>query len=383
MPYQCNWGIISTGWIAQQFSHDLLISPATRGADDLDHRIVAVASRTKSKAQAFVEKLDVPYSETIETYGSYSDLYANERVDVCYIGTPHSHHYANVFAALTSGKNVLVEKPMAVTAEQARVLVDLAREKKCFLMEAVWTRFQPYAAKLREVLQSGVIGEIRAAQSELCVDFHSAEPTHRLLNPDLAGGALLDLGPYPWTQLCLALRAKPQPSDKRLQLPELVASMTKTSTGVDASVVATIKFVQANGKVVHGTMTAAQNAQSAHSRVLYVQGSHGFMETQWPTFRPSSFRYEAWDSPEDYAAGDKPPTRADRFEFGSRPGDIWGFAWEADAVARSLRDGKLESEHMPLNETLLMMEVFDEMRKQGGLLYPESLETADASVAPS
>ncbi|GAA5964088.1 hypothetical protein JCM3765_000899 [Sporobolomyces pararoseus] len=386
--HQCKWGILSTGWIAQQFTHDLLIDPRTRGTEDVEHKIVAVASRSKEKADKFVEenfKAGQQDTKDVKTYGTYSELYNDQNVDAIYIGTPHSHHYRNVHDALTAGKNVLVEKSITVTAAQAQALVDLAREKNLFLMEAVWLRFQPYAYKLQEVLQSGAIGEIRAAAAELCVDFGPTaekDPQHRLVNPDLAGGALLDLGPYPYTQLCLALSPSTKATNYRLPLPKLVASMTKTSSGVDASTISVIEFPQRDGRVVHGNFTAAQDRQSAHSRVLIVQGSHGFLETQWPTFRPNSLRYQAWDSPEDFAAGEKKPTKSEVFEFEPRPGNIWGFAWEADEVARCLRDGKKESDRMPLNETVRMMEVFDEMRKQGNFVYPESLETSDVSQSP-
>jgi len=153
--------------------------------------------------------------------------------------------------------------------------------------------------------------------------------------------------------------------------------MTKTKSGVDASSAAIIDFPQEDGRIVQGTLTAAQDRQSSHSRVLIVQGSTGYLETQWPTFRPKSFSYKAWDSPEDFAEGSREPTRSESFEFEPRPGNILGFAWEADEVARCLRDGKLESERMTLSETVLMMEVFDEIRKQGEFVYPESLETLE------
>ncbi|GAA5843426.1 hypothetical protein JCM3766R1_002947 [Sporobolomyces carnicolor] len=386
MVFRCNWGILSTGWIAQQFTRDLLIDPATRDTNDVAHRVVAVASRTRDKAESFVkENFSERDTSGVKTYGTYEELFNDKDVDVIYIGTPHSHHYRNVHDALEAGKNVLCEKSLVVTSKQAQALVDLARAKNLFLMEAVWLRFQPYAYKLQEILASGKIGQIRAAQAELCVDFGptaAKNPDHRLVNPDLAGGALLDLGPYPYTQLYLALSPTTKATNERLPVPRIVASMTKTPSGVDASTVAVIEFPQDDGRTVHGTFTAAQDRQSEHSRVLIVQGSLGYLETQWPTYRPKSLRYKAWDSPEDYASGEKEPTESKEFEFEPRPGNIWGFAWEADEVARCLRDGKKESDRMPLNETVRMMEVFDEMRQQGQFVYPEALETTDVSQAP-
>ncbi|GAA6060466.1 hypothetical protein JCM10212_000894 [Sporobolomyces blumeae] len=393
MPYTCRWGILATGGISTRFALDLLLDPTARGVDDVRHEVVAVASRSRASAVRFVDKvwaeagLADDGKDKVATHEGYEGLYHDDNVDAIYVGTPHSHHYANVHAALSAGKNVLCEKSLVVNGAQAQALVDLARDKNVFLQEAVWTRFQPYAYKLQEVLRSGVIGEVRGAQAELCVDFGpiaEKDPAHRLVNPDLAGGAVLDLGPYPWTQLCLALRpfeTKAGPS--RLAVPKIAASMTKTESGVDASTVAVIEFPQEDGRIVHGTMTAALDRQSAHGRVLYVQGSKGYLETQWPTFRPKSFRYKAWDSVEDFGAGDKPPSKSETFSFEDRPGNVWGFAWEADEVARCLRDGKKESDRMPLNETVLMMDAFDEMRRQGQFVYPESLETLDVSQAPA
>lgn len=115
-------------------------------------------------------------------------------MDCIYVGSPHSHHYAHVHAALSAGKNVLCEKSLVVNAAQADALIQLARAKDLFLMEAVWTRFQPYSYKLQEVVRSGVIGQVKAVQAELCADFTSQSDEHRLRNPYLAGGALLDLG---------------------------------------------------------------------------------------------------------------------------------------------------------------------------------------------
>lgn len=263
-PFTCRWGICATGWISTQFSTDLLVHPKTRGVEDVQHKIVAVASRSKENAENFVSKLEIGGGdEEVKTYGSYQDLYndqvsllhflftsmpstscshnvhpdgsftPSQNVDAVYVGTPHSEHYRNVFEALTAGKNVLVEKPMTVNAMQSQTLVDLARKKQVFLMEAVWTRFQPYSYKLQEVLKSGVLGEIRSASAELCVDFGETakrDPAHRLVNPELAGGALLDLGPYPWTQLCLALGPPSKVTHDRLSPLKISASMTKTTS---------------------------------------------------------------------------------------------------------------------------------------------------------
>ncbi|GAA6046697.1 hypothetical protein JCM3770_003122 [Rhodotorula araucariae] len=382
MTSTCRWGILATGWISTKFVLDLLIDPATRQVADVKHEVVAIGSRSIESATKFVDNVwneagVTAGKDKVKTYGSYDELYADPNVDCIYIGSPHSHHYANAHAALSAGKNVLCEKSLVVNAPQAEVLIRLAREKDLFFMEAVWTRFQPYSYKIQEVIRSGAIGELRAVQAELCIDFTSQSSEHRLLNPYLAGGALLDLGPYPWTQLALLLLPQSEASSEPLPIPKVSASLLKTSTGVDASVVAGLTFQQADGRLVHGTLTCAQDRQTSPDRCCYIQGSHGYIEVAFPTYRPRSFTYHAWDSTEAYGDPTTQATRSETFEFEPRPGGIWGFAWEADEVARCIRDGKKESDRMPLRETLLMMQVFDEIRNQGAFVYPEVLETLD------
>ncbi|GAA6030810.1 hypothetical protein JCM8097_008887 [Rhodosporidiobolus ruineniae] len=386
MSSTCRWAILATGWISTKFALDLLVDPSTRYVKDVKHQIVAVGSRSKDSAAKFVERVWDEAGvnegkEDVKTYGSYEELVNDPNVDCVYVGTPHSHHYANVHLALSAGKNVLCEKAFTVNAAQAQALVDLARSKGLFLMEAVWTRFQPYGYKVQEVVRSGVIGEIRALEANLCIDFTDTvakDPGHRLYNPALAGGALLDLGPYPFVHAALLLIPEHKASLEPIPVPKLTASIIKTDSGVDRSTVAVIDFPQPDGRVVPATLRCAQDCQSAHNRIVLVQGTKGYLEVEWATYRPSAFSYKAWDSPEDYADGEKEP-KTERFSFEPRPGGIWGFAWEADEVARCIRDGKKESDRMPLRETILTMQIFDEIRRQGDFRYPEALESLDIS----
>ncbi|BGP19505.1 hypothetical protein JCM10213_006325 [Rhodosporidiobolus nylandii] len=383
-PSTCRWGILATGWISTKFALDLLVDPATRDVTDVKHEIVAVGSRSRDSAAKFVENVwgeagVTEGKDKVELYGSYDELVKNPNIDAIYIGTPHSHHYDNAHLALSAGKNVLCEKAFTVNAQQAEALIALAREKNVFLMEAVWTRFQPYAYKYQALLSSGILGEIRGFRSELCIDFTKTaqkDPGHRIVNPMLAGGALLDLGPYSWVHAALALLPPSSASSEPLPVPQIISTMSKTSSGVDKSSVAVLDFPVEGGKTVQATLTTAQNRQSGKI-VATVQGTLGYLDVYGPTYRPSGLAFYAWDSEEDFAEATKGPNKSETISFEPRPGNIWGFAWEADEVARCLRDGKKESERMPLRETVLQMQVFDEIRRQGDFRYPEALETLE------
>ncbi|BGO94972.1 hypothetical protein NBRC10512_003872 [Rhodotorula toruloides] len=383
MVYTLRWGILSTGRIATEFSLDLLIDPSTRQVCHVAHRIVAVGSRSKNSAQKFVDNVWSEAGvkegkEQVTLYGSYDELLADKDVDCIYIGTPHSHHYANAHAALSAGKNVLCEKSLVVNAAQAKALIDLARSKDLFLMEAVWLRFQPCMVKMRELLPT--IGDVRGASAELCCNFapqERTEPDARLFNPKLAGGALLDLGPYPWTHLALALLPPSSSSTEPLPVPKITSSMVKTTTGVDRAVVAGITFIQPDGREVLGSFVTAQDRQSPITRCSLIQGSHGFIEIGGPPIRPWIITVTRWKNEENLSLSRTLPDETETYDFREQPGGMRGCAWEADDVARCIRDGKKESERMPLRESLLMMQVFDEIRRQHDFAFPAEIESVE------
>jgi predicted dehydrogenase len=155
---------------AAVFCKDLLTNPATRSVTDVRHTITAVASSSGThRASAFLtEAISCPYASSVKTYGTYAALVADSDVDIVYVATPHSHHFQNVMLALEAGKHVLCEKAFTVTQAQVRKLVDKAREKGLFLMEAVWTRYFPLSIKVREMVKDGVIGEVYRVFGELC-----------------------------------------------------------------------------------------------------------------------------------------------------------------------------------------------------------------------
>lgn len=173
---------------------DLLIDPSLRDAADVRHEVVAVASSSsKDRAQKFIA--DAGITRSCAAYGDYESLVADNNVDVVYVATPHSHHYQNVMLALSAGKNVLCEKAFTVNAQQTKILCDTARKNNLFLMEAVWTRYFPLSVQVRQIIQNGEIGEVLRVMADTSFGEDVEQKwgtTHRMVNPDLAGGCLLD-----------------------------------------------------------------------------------------------------------------------------------------------------------------------------------------------
>src|SRR6478735_6619452 len=176
------WGILGPGGIARAFTSDL----RTAGLD-----VVAVGSRRLESAEAFAADFGIP-----RAHGSYEELVADPDVDIVYIATPHPMHAANALLALEAGKHVLVEKPFTLTAAEAETVRDAAVERGLLAMEAMWTRYLPHMIRIREIVASGALGEIRALSADHTQRI-SSDPAHRLNALELGGGALLDLGVYP------------------------------------------------------------------------------------------------------------------------------------------------------------------------------------------
>jgi predicted dehydrogenase len=176
------------------FAKDLLNDPKLRGADDVAHTVTAVASSSsKARAEKFIADINIPAPCT--AYGSYEELVKDPNVDIIYVATPHSHHYQNTMLALEAGKHVLCEKAFTVNSAQAKILCETAKKNNLFLMEAVWTRHFPLSIKIRELIRQGEIGEVLRVVADLSTgdDVETVWGTkHRMVNMDLAGGALLD-----------------------------------------------------------------------------------------------------------------------------------------------------------------------------------------------
>ncbi|OSS47935.1 hypothetical protein B5807_06577 [Epicoccum nigrum] len=394
-PFTLRWGILATGGIATTFTKDLLVDPSTRDAHDIHHVVVAAASsNSSSRAETFLRAVGAPQEAT--AHGSYASLVADPNVDMVYIATPHSHHYQHTRLALEAGKHVLVEKPITINSGQARTLYSLAKARNLFLMEAVWTRFFPLTRSIQEVIASGRLGTIKRVQSDLSfwndveAEFGSE---HRMVKKELGGGALLDLGVYSLTWVFLVLWHL-QRDGERVQ-PGVKGWISKyAATGCDEMTSVMLDFRAAR---VGSTTTTTEDGETegdkdngdAHAlaltslRVSYqpnphvpqpsvrIQGTRGDILVHGISPRPLSYtlvpaQNEKRGQPADFEVETK------SFEI---PGGGHGMFWEADECARCVRDGKLESGVMGWEESVRVMEVMDEVRRQGGVGYDEELES--------
>ena len=319
------WGILATGNIANSMAQALNDCP--------DADLVAVASRSPEKAQTFAQKWRIP-----KAYAAYEELAADPDIDVVYIATPHSHHYINMRWCLRMNKHVLCEKAFTLSAEQASECIDLAREKGVFLMEAMWMRFFPAMAAVRAWLHQGLIGDVRLVQADFCVKL-PANPQHRLNNPSLGGGALLDLGVYPISLASMILG-----------LPIAVHGHAHLGpTGVDE--LDTIQLSYAGGALA--SLTCSSRIHKP--REAFIIGTQGHIKIHDVFFQPDVVSLHIDDQ--------EPETHTFPFESN-------GYVHEVYEVHRCLRNGQTESALMPLDETLAIMQIMDSLRIQWGVHYP-------------
>jgi predicted dehydrogenase len=324
MTEAVRWGILGTGKIARAFATALRDTPGAV--------LAGVASRSLEGAQDFGAEFGAA-----ACYGSYQALADAADIDVVYIGTPHPMHIENAVMALNGGKGVLCEKPFTMNRREAEVIVALAREKKLFLMEAMWTRFMPALAEVRRIVASGEIGTVH----QVTADFGFAatqDPLHRLNNPELGGGGLLDLGIYPLS-IAAALLGP---------VAEVQAMALMGETGVDIQTGFTMKHEGGGMSVCSCSLRAKTPAE------LTVSGSLGQVRMNTMFHRAQSVTV----------------TTADGARTVDTPYLGNGYVHEAMEVGRCLKEGLLESPGMPLDETLHLMGVLDTMRGQIGLRYP-------------
>lgn len=322
------WGVLATGNIAAEFTTDLKLVP--------DAEVAAVGSRALASAEAFASEHGIP-----RAHGSWAELAADPDVDIIYIATTHNAHFEAAELCLRAGKPVLVEKPLTVSLAQAERLVALARERGLFLMEAMWMRCNPGILRMLDVIAAGTIGEVRSVHADFALG-ESFAPEHRLRNPELAGGGLLDLGVYPvaFAQMVLGAPAS------------VAVSGWRTPEGVDAMAGLLLGYETAVAALTCGIV-------SASPCVAQVTGTKGFIELSAPFFRPSAIRVTRGTTEAAYVTEE-----LDVSYTGA------GLFHEAMEAMRCLREGLTESPLVPWRSTLDVMTTLDEARRRLGVVYP-------------
>ena len=319
-----NWGILGPGGIARAFAADL---QSLAG-----HSVAAVGSRTLSNAEEFVSTFGG------KAYGSYEELVADESVDAIYVATPHPAHKENVVLALNAGKPVLCEKPFAVNAQEAQEMVAAAVANNVALMEAMWSRFLPHYALVREIVASGILGKIltvHADHGQRLAD----QNIPRLVDPLLAGGALLDLGIYPvsFAHMILSNPTK------------ITASGVLTDRGVDGQTSMIFDYSSGAQAILNTTMLEQTPCRAV------VAGVNGRLEIDRVFYSPTSMRVSLFDG----TVKQYPNTYVGH-----------GIREQAEEFKQLVLSGKQQSEILNWKDTVDIMKTLDTVRSQIGLRYP-------------
>jgi predicted dehydrogenase len=318
------WGILGTGKIAHAFASALRLLP--------DAQLVAVGSRSAESAGSFADLYEVPHR-----HDTYESLARDPDIDIVYIASPHSHHAQHALLCLEAGKAVLCEKAFTLNAREAQTVIDAARARNLFLMEAMWTRFIPAVAEARQLIAAGAIGKPMMLQADFGVRFE-VDASHRLVNPQLGGGALLDLGIYPISLAAHFMGA----------ITNAAATGGIGATQVDDNVA--ISLAHAEG----GVSTALCGFHAHSPREALIVGTEGQVRLHGPFYKTTGFTIKPRDGE---------PYNVERRYEGN------GYQFEAAHAMQCLRDGLTESPVMPLDETLAIMRVMDRVREQIGMRY--------------
>lgn len=327
---QLRWGILGTGFVAGLQTQDLVNNGFT---------VQAVGSRSLATGIDFSKKFGIP-----TVHGSYEALIADPDVDVIYIATPHTFHHAHTLLALHAGKHALVEKPFAMNAEEVREILDLAQTKGLVALEAMWTRFLPHMIRIRELVSSGKLGDIKKVVASHNQNLPK-DPAHRLNNPALGGGALLDLGIYP---VSFAIDILGVPAT-------ITASASMTPTGVDGQTVAIFGYDNGEQAVIDCQL----NATAANTAAII--GTDGWIDIEPVWYTPSAFTAYAADG-----------TVLERFD---KPVKDRGMQFQAAELERLVHSRATSGDVLPASESLAVMKTMDAIRAQIGLRYNADTRT--------
>lgn len=323
------WGILATGSIANSFAYDLKHLPSAE--------IVAVASRTQEGADQFGDEHGIA-----TRYSNYADLANDPNVDVIYIATPHPMHAENILTCLEGGKAVLCEKPFTINAREARNVVDTARAKGLFLMEAMWTRFIPSFVYIREQLAQNALGDVQLIQADFGFKTNF-DPQNRLFNKALGGGSLLDVGVYP-ISLSSMIWGRPEQIYGTTQIGE---------TGVDEHNAIILDYPKGRKALLASSFRLNTSIEA------WLYGTEGYMHLHSPFNKAQTItqgRIEGWEQREEETLD---------FSFEGN-----GLRFQAMHVMNCLDEGKTESDIMPLDESIEIMQTMDTLRQMWGIRYP-------------
>ena len=317
-------GIIGAGWIAEKMAQAL--------APIKDIEVYAIASRSIQKAESFAKEYNIP-----KAYGSYAEMVTDPQVDLVYIATPHSHHFEHSMLALESGKPVLVEKAFTANASQAEKLIQTAKDKGLFITEAIWTRYMPLSHKVKEIMDSGIIGKPRIITATLC---YMMENKVRIVRADLCGGALLDLGVYALNFARMYFGT---------DIVRTVSNCHLGPTGMDMHESISLSF--ADGRMAN----LQSGALCLNDRQGIISGTEGYIRIDNINC-PESI--EVWRNYE----------LVQKFE---KPADmVNGYEYQVIECKRCIEKGLTESPMMPHEETVSIMKQMDSLRKEWGVRYP-------------
>ena len=297
--------------------------------------IYAVSWRSISKEENFAKKYKIK-----KAFGSYEEMIKDENVELIYIATPHSHHFEHAKLCLENKKPVLCEKSFTMNSAQAKELVELSKKQNTYLAEAIWTRYMPSRKLIDDVISSGIIGKINVLTANLSYNIKSKE---RLIKPELAGGALLDVGVYGLNFTFMHFGTEIQKID---------TSVKMTETGVDETDSVTIHFKDGKSAFI----TAGINSRSDRKGIFWGENGYIIVEN---INNPNLIKV--------FNSNDKLIKKI------KIPRQITGYEYEVAEAIEQIQQNKTESISMPLSETLFVMEIMDSLRKQWGLIYPQEL----------
>ena len=318
------FSILAPGGIARKMAE------AVSGLDSVER--YAVASRTYEKAKAFADEWGFE-----KAYGSYEEMLEDPEVELVYVASPHSHHYQYAKMCLEHGKHVLVEKAFTVNAAQAEELIRLSEEKGLLLTEAIWTRYMPSRRMIDELVESGVIGEVTSLTANLGYVLDHVE---RMQNPELAGGALLDLGVYPINFAMMVFHS---------EIRDVTSAAVMSPKGIDWMNSITLTFEDGKMAVLHSNMLAQTDREGV------INGSKGYIEIQ------------NINNCEEIRVFDLDRKMTARYQV---PEQINGYEYEVLACQKAIESGRVECDEMPHSETLKVMKLMDKIRGQWGMKYP-------------